>query len=180
MCWRKKIPTENHIYLNMREQWWRYLKLYKFCYAKRYKVTGPTLYNSLMENPHFWHGSFFFLIMLGSIWDLGSQTRNGTHAHCSISMESYPLDHQESPWHGSLVPHWSEVKIAQSCLTLCDPMDYTVHDSPDQNTGVGRLSLLQRIFPTQGLNPDLPQCRQILYQLSHKGSYTSLRITLVQ
>ena len=125
MCWRKKIPTENHIYLNMREQWWRYLKLYKFCYAKRYKVTGPTLYNSLMENPHFWHGSFFFLIMLGSIWDLGSQTRNGTHAHCSISMESYPLDHQESPWHGSLVPHWSEVKIAQSCLTLFDPMNHS-------------------------------------------------------
>ena len=81
--------------------------------------------------------------MSWSSQDLSSQTRNGTHAHCSISMESYPLDHQESPWRGSLVPHWSEVKIAQSCLTLCDPMDYTVHDSPDQNTGVGRLSLLQ-------------------------------------
>ena len=26
------------------------------------------------------------------------------------------------------------------------------------------------IFPTQGLNPGLPHCRQILYQLSHKGS----------
>ena len=32
------------------------------------------------------------------------------------------------------------------------------------------LSLLQRIFPTQGSNPGLPHCRQILYQLSHKGS----------
>ena len=32
------------------------------------------------------------------------------------------------------------------------------------------LSLLQGIFPTQGSNPGLPQCRQILYQLSHKGS----------
>ena len=31
-------------------------------------------------------------------------------------------------------------------------------------------SLLQGIFPTQGLNPGLPHCRQILYQLSHKGS----------
>ena len=37
-------------------------------------------------------------------------------------------------------------------------------------TGVGSLSLLQRIFPTKGLNPGLPNCRQILYQLSHKGS----------
>ena len=39
-----------------------------------------------------------------------------------------------------------------------------------QNTGVGSLSLLQGIFPTQGSNPGLPNCRQILYQLSHKGS----------
>ena len=39
-----------------------------------------------------------------------------------------------------------------------------------QNTGVGSLSLLQRIFPTQGLNPGLPHCTWILYQRSHKGS----------
>ena len=39
-----------------------------------------------------------------------------------------------------------------------------------QNTGVGSPSLLQGIFPTQGLNPGLPHCRWILYQLSHKGS----------
>ena len=39
-----------------------------------------------------------------------------------------------------------------------------------QNTGVGSLSLFQGIFPTQGLNPGLPHCRWILYQLSHKGS----------
>ena len=37
-----------------------------------------------------------------------------------------------------------------------------------QNTGVDRLSLLQGIFPTQGWNPGLPHCRQILYQLSHQ------------
>src|SRR5574337_625449 len=47
---------------------------------------------------------------------------------------------------------------------------YSPWNSPDQNTGVGSLSLLQGIFPTQGLNPDLPHCRRILYQLSHKGS----------
>ena len=35
---------------------------------------------------------------------------------------------------------------------------------------MGRLYLLQRIFPTQGLNPGLPHCGQILYQLSHKRS----------
>ena len=64
-----------------------------------------------------------------------------------------------------------KMKVTQLCLTLCDPMDcYSPWDSPDQNTGVGSLSLLQGIFPTQGLNPGLPHCRRFLYQLSHKGS----------
>ena len=39
-----------------------------------------------------------------------------------------------------------------------------------QNTGVGSLSFLQGILPMQGLNPGLPLCSQILYQLSHKRS----------
>ena len=39
-----------------------------------------------------------------------------------------------------------------------------------KNTGVGSLSLLQRIFPTQELNQGLLHCRQILYQLSYLGS----------
>ena len=43
-------------------------------------------------------------------------------------------------------------------------------NSPGQNTGVGSLSFLQGIFPTQGWNPGLPLCRQILYQLSHQGN----------
>ena len=47
---------------------------------------------------------------------------------------------------------------------------YSPWNSPGKNTGVGDLSILQGIFPTQGLKPGLPRCRQILYQLSHKGS----------
>ena len=43
-------------------------------------------------------------------------------------------------------------------------------NSPGQNTGVGSCSLLQGIFPTQGLNPGLPHCRQTLYHLSQQGS----------
>ena len=35
---------------------------------------------------------------------------------------------------------------------------------------MGSHSLLEGIFPIQGSNPGLPHCRQILYQLSHKGS----------
>ena len=64
--------------------------------------------------------------------------------------------------------------VAQSCLTLWDPMDCSpsgssVHGhSPGKNTGVGCHVLFQGIFPTKGSN--LPCCRQILYQLSHQGS----------
>ena len=47
---------------------------------------------------------------------------------------------------------------------------HSLWNSPGQNTGTGSLSLLQGIFPTQGLNPGFPHCRRILYQLSHKGS----------
>ena len=64
----------------------------------------------------------------------------------------------------------SESESRSSCLTLCDPMDCQPWNSSGQNTGVGSLSLLQGIFPTQGLNPGLLHCRWILYQLSHKGS----------
>ena len=62
-----------------------------------------------------------------------------------------------------------KVEVAQLCLTLCDSMD-SPWNSPGQNAGVGSLSLLQGIFPTQGSNPGLLHCRQILYQLSYKGS----------
>ena len=51
----------------------------------------------------------------------------------------------------------------------CGPMG-SPRNSPGQNTGVGSLSLPRGIFPTQGANPDLSHCGQILYQLSHQGS----------
>ena len=118
---------------------------------------------------------------------------------------------------GFLVPTPTKVKVklkvTQSCPTLCNPVEYTVHGilqarilecivfpfckgssqtkdrrpkSPalqadslpaepqgkPKNTGVGSLSLLQRLFPTQESNGGLLQCRQILYQLSYQGSPT--------
>ena len=66
--------------------------------------------------------------------------------------------------------------VTQLCPTLCNPMDYSlpgssVHgDSPGKNTGVGCYAFLQRIFPLQGSNPGLLNCRQILYCLSCQGS----------
>ena len=70
-----------------------------------------------------------------------------------------------------------KVKVAQSCPTLFDPMDpipYSPWNSPGQNTGVGSLSLLQGIFPTQRCNQGLLHCGWILYQLSYQGSPTHI------
>ena len=62
------------------------------------------------------------------------------------------------------------MKVAQLCPTVQPHVLYSPWNSPGQNTGAGSLSLLQGIFSTQGSNPGLLHCRQILYQLSHKGN----------
>ena len=59
-------------------------------------------------------------------------------------------------------------KLLSHLRLLATP--YSPWNSPGWNTGVGSHSLFQGIFPTQGSNPGLPQCRQILYQLSHQES----------
>ena len=64
-----------------------------------------------------------------------------------------------------------KLQVTQSCLTLCDPMDYTVHGILQARIlGVSSLSLLQGIFPTQESNWGLLHCRWILYRLSDKRS----------
>ena len=100
--------------------------------------------------------------------------------------------------------HVCKVKVAQSCLTLCHPLEFSrpeywsgwpvpsPQDLPNpgieprsptlqadslaaeppgkpKNTGVGSLSLLQPISPTQESNQGLLHYRQILYQLSYQG-----------
>ena len=65
--------------------------------------------------------------------------------------------------------------VAQSCLTLCDPMDCNppgsfVHGILQARILEGFHALLQGIFCNQGSNPGLPPCRQILYCLSHQGN----------
>ena len=72
-------------------------------------------------------------------------------------------------WHCTFLKKWSESHSVVSD-SLWPHGLYSTWDSPDQNTGVGSLSLLQGIFPTQGSNSGLPHCRQTLYQLSHKRS----------
>jgi len=67
---------------------------------------------------------------------------------------------------------------SESCSVMSNSLGprglYSPWNSLGQNTGVGSLSLLQGIFPTQGSNPRLLHCRRLFYQLSHKGSPTIL------
>ena len=72
---------------------------------------------------------------------------------------------------------------SESCSVLSDSLRshglYSPWNSPGQNTEVGSSFLLRGIFPTQGLNPGFPHCRQILYQLSHRGSPIALCILYI-
>ena len=70
-----------------------------------------------------------------------------------------------------------KVLAAQLCLTLCNPMDFcspsgcSVHGILQARTLQWvAISFLQGLFLTQGSNPGLLHCRQILYHLSHQGS----------
>ena len=83
-----------------------------------------------------------------------------------------PLD-----WKPKLIYPWCvRAKSLQSCLTLCDPVDYSPPGSSvhplsihGKHTGVGCHALLQGIFPTQGQTLHLLlllHCRQILYYLN--------------
>ena len=66
------------------------------------------------------------------------------------------------------------LKWSESCSVVFNSLWphglYSPWNSLGQNTGVGNCSLLQGIFPTEGLNSGLLNCRWILYQLSHQGS----------
>ena len=71
--------------------------------------------------------------------------------------------------------HRVKREVAQSCLTLCDPMDCSLSGSSIH--GIFQARVLEWIaisfswiFPTQESNPDLPHCRQTLYCLSRHYS----------
>ena len=69
----------------------------------------------------------------------------------------------------------SDNEVAQSCPTLCDPMDCSLPGSSAHGIFQAIVLewsasfLLQGIFPTQGSNLGLPHCRQMLYRLNHQG-----------
>ena len=85
--------------------------------------------------------------------------------HCS-----HPKLHHGVPW-GEL--------SSESHSVMSDSLRprglYSPWNSLGQNTGMGCLSLLQGIFPTQGLNQGLRRCRRVLHKLNHGGSPSGAR-----
>ena len=102
------------------------------------------------------HISKLYISSFISIWHEFEQTQGDSEGQGSLACCS--------PW-GQSLHH----------VQLCDPWSVAPRllcpqDSPVKNTGVHNHSLLQGILPTQGENPDLLRCMQILYHLSHQGS----------
>ena len=98
----------------------------------------------------------------------------------SVSPFIYTMEVPSAPfWICALV-----CKLLGRVQLFATPWAVCPWNSPGQKTGVGSLSLLQGIFPTQGSNPGLPHCRRILYQGSHKllslGSLKTVQIFLLQ
>ena len=74
------------------------------------------------------------------------------------------------PWPSYTYTYESESESRSVVSNSLQPHGlYSPWNSLGQNTEVGSLSLLQGIFQTQGSNPGLLDCRQILSQMSHKG-----------
>ena len=79
-------------------------------------------------------------------------------------------------WSGQLFPSPRDLPNPGIEARLSTLQAYSLPAEPQgkpENTGVGSLSLLQGIFPTQESNQGLLHCWQILYQLSYQGSPTS-------
>ena len=104
-----------------------------------------------------------------------------THTHTHIHTHTHTFIHTHTQNSNSyyfkllnsrsVVPDSLWPQGLQLTRLLC-PWDF-----PGNDTGVGCHFLLQGIFPTQGSNPGLLHCRQILYRVSYKGSpYICVRI----
>ena len=81
--------------------------------------------------------------------------------HHVVSMVTPKWEQKMEEWKWKSLSH---VQLFAAPWTI-QFMEYSPWNSLGQNTGVGSLSLLREIFPTQGLNPSLPHCKQTLYQL---------------
>ena len=99
------------------------------------------------------------------------------HKKAVMSRSIYEKTSPESGQRGNLPQQnkahkWQSERKVKVNSVVSDSLQphglYSPWNSPGQNTGVGSLSLLQGIFPTQESNPGLPHCKRILYQLSYR------------
>ena len=99
------------------------------------------------------------------------------HKKAVMSRSIYEKTSPESGQRGNLPQQnkahkWQSERKVKVNSVVSDSLQphglYSPWNSPGQNTGVGSLSLLQGIFPTQESNPGLPHCKRILYQLSYQ------------
>ena len=109
------------------------------------------------------HSGLTRFIVWSSQWPWGQ---------AELSIAAFQMNNPQHPWVPGAREGWQSE--SESCSVMSDSLRphglYTPWNSPGQDTGVGSLSLLQGIFPTLESNPGFPLCRQILYQLSRKGS----------
>ena len=90
------------------------------------------------------------------------------------SMKVFSFSFPEVKWSHSVMSDSLRPHRLKPARILC-PWDF-----PGKNTGVGCYFLLQEIFPTQGLNPGIPHCRQTLYHLSHQRSlWGNLQVSIL-
>ena len=104
---------------------------------------------------------------MGWMWGRGGIKYEAWHPDSSVNNCLGGISLFPPPFH-----MWSEVKLLSCVRLFATPWTVAYQalgpwDFPGKNTGVGCHFLLQGIFPTQGSNPSLLHCRQMLYHLSH-------------
>ena len=152
-------------------QIWSWKRTFCFCFHLKNTNRGfPD--SSVVKNPPLNVGDMGSILGLGTSHMLCRGAKPVCHNYwvCAVDPGSY--NYRSSRSRAPTLPQKTvKVKVAQLCPALCNPMDYTVH-------GILQARILEWVvfpfsrasFPTQGLNPGLPHCGWILYQLSHKGS----------
>ena len=105
---------------------------------------------------YFTHGNTHVSVLFSQIIPpLPSPTESKSLFFTSMSL-LLPCMWSEVKWSRSVVSDSLRPRGLEPTRLLCP------WDSPGKNTGVGYHFLLQGIFPTQGSNPGLPHCRQML------------------
>ena len=117
-------------------------------------------------------------VALGAAYKLGQQSSwCALHWRLGLQKRHAVGQWRQLPWPRERGVH---LKVKVMSDSLRPHGLYSAWNSPGQNTGVGGLSFLQGIFPTQGSNPGLLHWRWILYQLSYEMSPGPQQIWLLK